>query len=185
MFSSSKRPPETKASQSQGFQTMRNSILLTMFLQDHGILFPETDFGRILVPFWIDLSKYLSECIMIEQKSDMSYNYDCRSIARVFFHDGAKHSPSSLPQGGPFGRFFGVLLRGLFFVFNPMFSSSKRPPETKASQYQGFQTMRNSIPSTIFLQDHGICPAETDCGPILAPFWIELSKYLSECIRID
>ena len=89
------------------------------------------------------------------------------------------------PSGGPFGWFWGVLLRLFFFAFNPMFSSSKRPPETKASQYQEFQTMRNSILLTIFLQDHGICRAKTDFGPILVPFWIEFSKYLSERIRID
>ena len=87
MFSSSKRPPETKASLSQGFQTMRNSILLTIFLQDHGIYCSETDFGPILAPFWIELSKYLSECIRIEWKSNILNIYDTRSIARASFHD--------------------------------------------------------------------------------------------------
>ena len=86
-FSSSKRPPETKASLNIWFQTMRNSILLTNFLPGHGILCSETDFGPILAPFWIEISQYLSECFRIYQKSNILSIYDTRSIARASFHD--------------------------------------------------------------------------------------------------
>ena len=86
-FSSSKRHPETKALDSQGFQNMRNSRLLTIFLQDHGIYCPETDFGPILAPVRIELSKSLSECIRIYQKLNILNIYDTRSIARASFHD--------------------------------------------------------------------------------------------------
>ena len=83
---------------------------------------------------------------------------------------GAKHSPSSSSQGGPSGNFEGSSCEAFFFAFNPKFSSSKPPPETKASMTQGFQTMRNPMVITIFFHLHGIYCNETNLGPILAHF---------------
>ena len=89
---------------------------------------------------------------------------------------GAKHSPSSSSQGGPSGIFWGVLLRLLFFTFNPKFSPSKPPPETKASMTQGFQTMRNPMVITIFFHLHGRYRNTTNFGVIFGSFWIENTK---------
>ena len=66
---------------------MRNSILSTIFLQDHGNLLAETNFGLILAPFWIEFSKCLSECIRIDQKSNILNIYHTQSIARASFDD--------------------------------------------------------------------------------------------------
>ena len=52
----------------------------------------------------------------------------------------------------------------------PRFSSSKAPPETKASHSQGFQTMRNPMVITIFFHLHGIHCAETNFGVIFGTF---------------
>ena len=68
-----------------------------------------------------------------------------------FMPSGAKHSPPSSRQGAPSGKIRGSSYDAFFFVFKPIFSWSKRTPETKASTSQGFQYMGNSILSTIFL----------------------------------
>ena len=80
------------------------------------------------------------------------------------------------PSGGPFGHFLGVLLWHVFFDFNPKFSPSKWAPETKASLWQGFQTMRNPMVITIFFHLHGIYWHTTNFGVIFGPFWPENTK---------
>ena len=143
-----KKPQETQASQSKGFQTMRNSILSTIFLQDHGNLFAKPDSGQILAPFGIEISKYLSECIRINQKSNILNIYDIRSIARASFHDftpspknrnGAKHSPSSLPQGGPSGDFWGSSCEAFFSPSTRCFHHPKGLQKQKLQSPKGFK----------------------------------------------
>ena len=51
------------------------------------------------------------------------------------------------PSGAPSGDFGGALLRlGFFFAFNPMFSLSKRLPETKASESMVRSTLLHHRP---------------------------------------
>ena len=50
-FSLSKADPETKGRQSRRFQTMRNPILLMIFLWDHGVYYNGTAFGQLLGSF--------------------------------------------------------------------------------------------------------------------------------------
>ena len=79
-------------------------------------------------------------------------------------------------SGGALRALLGGPPASLFFDLNPKFSMSKPPPETKASEYLWFQTMRISIFFVIFLCDHGINPAETHFGPLLGSFWGENMK---------
>ena len=73
-------------------------------------------------------------------------------------------------SGGPSGTFGGSSCESFFFGFNPMFSMSKPPPESKASLWQGFQTMRISIFFVIFLCDHGIPWHRTTFGQLFGSF---------------
>ena len=56
------------------------------------------------------------------------------------------------------------------------FSPLKRAPETKASFWIWFQTMRNPMVFVIFLWDNGNCPPETTLGPIFGPFLMKFSN---------
>ena len=71
---------------------------------------------------------------------------------------------------GSLRALLGVLLRLFVFVFEPMFVASKRDQETKASESQGFQTMRNPMVITIFFHLHGTLFPETNFGVIFGTF---------------
>ena len=81
-----------------------------------------------------------------------------------------------LPLRGALRAFLGGPLVRLFFVFKPKFSTSKRAPETKASEYIWFQTMRNPMVFTSFSWDHGVYPTTTTFWLIFVTFWSQNMK---------
>ena len=70
----------------------------------------------------------------------------------MFCQNGAKHSPSSLLQGGPFGRFWGGPLAALFFRLQPdVFSIQKASRNksfrvAKVSNYEEFDSVNDFSP---------------------------------------